>query len=74
MSFETASIAIMNSRILVERIIHTFLIVAMLYYIVQPTPSSCSTMCHQICDSCLIGMINRHTNQTYCVYNIQSWT
>ena len=35
MSFETASIAIMNSRILVERIIHTFLIVALMYVIIR---------------------------------------
>ena len=72
MSFAAAFITIMCTRILFEKITHAFLFVAILYYIIQPTPPSCSTMCHQICDSCMIGMINRYTNQTYCVYNIQS--
>jgi len=64
----------MYTRILLERIIHAFLIVVMLYFIIQTAPHSCTTMCKQICDSCMIGTVNRYTNQTLCVYNIQSMT
>lgn len=56
-------------RPVLEKIFHIILFVVLLYFIVEAdSVSPCKQMCRQICDACMIGIINRYTNHTQCIY------